>query len=86
MQMQNGRRSASLVKIIHILSDDDDVESGFELGQGPMRGVRLSGGRLGATLVVKAVHLVRIPFPGTGSSHILDALILPQSTHATERA
>jgi len=65
------------VQVVHVLRDDVNGKMPLQLGKSDVGGVGLRGGGLGAALVVKIQHPLRVAFPCFGRAHVFDAVVRP---------
>jgi hypothetical protein len=79
MHVDESLGSGALVKIIDVLSDQQEVTSPatLKLGKGEVRGVGLNRRELGAAVVIEPVHQLPISAERFGSGDVLNPMPFP---------
>jgi hypothetical protein len=88
VHVQHAPRARPLMKIVNILSDDQQLPRPFRVQppQRPMRGIRLDVPQLLAARIVEFLNQKRIPAERLGSRDIFHPVPLPKSVGASERS
>ena len=87
MNLDHALRTGALVQAIDVLSHEQEVvaKPGLDRGQSAMARVWLHGLRLLAPKRIELPHQFGIAGEALGRSHVLDAMLFPQTVRVAER-
>src|SRR6187402_1240681 len=84
MQMNDGCATGTLMQVIHILSDDDDIMFFFEGGESKVCRIRGDIGQLSSSFIIKSLNYFWLAGPSFRGGYILNSVAFPQSSCITE--